>query len=176
MNKILLFLLVAACSSCAKDHNKLAADLKFLSVEREGALSLYDIRFSSDMNIQDLYGRGEGVGQASTMLVCALERDDDFSVDHTIERSAYGLIEKKSSGNTAGEFSYVSSAFLSETLNKGTSRRNLSADELNAMLLSKKNIPCKVVVTAYGYKPYYSKTMSIPSADLLREVNKPTAN
>lgn len=44
---------------------------------------------------------------------------------------------------------------------------------LYALLSQRKSVPCKVVVTAYGYKPYYSNTMNIPTADLLREINKP---
>jgi hypothetical protein len=45
--------------------------------------------------------------------------------------------------------------------------------ELNQLLANKQQIPCKVVVTAYGYKPYYSNTMNHRSRDLLREINKP---
>lgn len=50
---------------------------------------------------------------------------------------------------------------------------NLSVPELNDLLSRKKSIPCKVVITAYGYKTYSSNTMNIPTADLLREINKP---
>ncbi|KOX98888.1 hypothetical protein AM274_28370 [Pseudomonas nunensis] len=172
--KILMWLLLAMmCSSCAKEHNKSSAIVEFLSVKREEGLPLYDISFSSNIDLQDLYGRGEGLGQASTNLNCALENDSDFSVGNTIERSAYGLIEKSAPGHVQGAFNYVTRAFLSETRNKGTSRRNLSVDELNSILANKTDIPCKVVITAYGYKPYYSNTMHIPTADLLREINKP---
>ncbi|MEO6678011.1 MAG: hypothetical protein ABIO21_11600 [Pseudomonas sp.] len=176
MKNIVLFLLILACASCARDHNKPSANLEFLSVEREGRLPLYDISFSSNIDLQDIYGRGEGLGQASNNLICALENDSDFSVGNTIERSAYGLIEKSASGHVQGAFNYVTRAFLSETRNKGTSRRNLSVDELNSILANKTDIPCKVVITAYGYKPYYSNTMHIPTADLLREINKPKFN
>lgn len=176
MKRIVLVLLILACASCAKDHNKPSADLAFVSVEREGDLPLYDVSFSASVNLQDLYGQGEGLGQASTKLICALENDSDFSVGNIIERSAYGLIEKSAIAHSPGAFNYVTRAFLSETRNKGTSRRNLSVSELNSMLANKADIPCKVVITAYGYKPYYTNTLHIPTTDLLREINKPKSN
>ena len=62
---------------------------------------------------------------------------------------------------------------MSEVSNGGGSRRDLSTTELNHLLSNQQHIPCKVVVTAYGYKPYYSNTLYIPVADLLRQINKP---
>lgn len=62
---------------------------------------------------------------------------------------------------------------MSETLDKGQSRRDLSVEELNALLANKQTIPCKTLITAYGYKAYYSNTLQLPVADLLREINKP---
>ncbi|AKA22722.1 hypothetical protein PCL1606_12670 [Pseudomonas chlororaphis] len=164
-----------ACASCAKDHGQPPADLDFVSVERKGDLPLYVIRYHSSLNILDLYGRGTGEGIASARLICALEDDDDFSVEHEIERSAYGRIQQAPARTNGSSSDFITEAFLSETLNKGQSRRNLDADELNRLLANKKALPCKAVITAYGYKAYYSKPMELPVADLLREINKPVA-
>jgi len=173
MKKILLLLLIITCSSCAKDHGKTAADLDFLSIERINDLNLYTIHYSSNINVMDLYGRGIGEGVASTKLLCALDNDNDFSVEHTLERSAYGLIYQDSPQTTGKKFNFLTKAFLSETLNLGQSRRDLSISELNRLLSNRETIPCKVVITAYGFKPYYSNSMLLPTADLLREINKP---
>ncbi|PXX52165.1 hypothetical protein SAMN05660489_06191 [Pseudomonas sp. LAMO17WK12:I10] len=173
MKRALLLLLTIACTSCAKDHGQPPVDLDFVSIERKGDLSLYVIHYHSTLNLLNLYGRGIGEGIASTQLICALGSDYDFSIEHEIEHSAYGRIQQAPT-HANGPFSdFITEAFLSETLNKGQSRRNLTDDELNRLLASKKTIPCKAVITAYGYKPYYSKPMELPVKDLLREINKP---
>ncbi|WP_236177228.1 MULTISPECIES: hypothetical protein [Pseudomonas] len=173
MYKFILCVFLAACSGCAKDHAKPPATLSFISVGRESGSLLYDIRYESDIDVLDLFGRGERVGMVSGTLNCALADDVDFSVGKAIQFSAVGLVDSdKGRGESAG-FSYLTNAFLVETSSNRSSQRQLSAAELNQLLSGKQQIPCKVVVTAYGYKPYYSNTMNLPVADLLREVNKP---
>lgn len=172
MYRLLICALLALCSGCAKDPVKPPANLGFASVHREKILT-YDIRYQSDVDVLNLFDRGEGEGMASGMLICALADDQDFSVGKAIQFSAVGLIESEKSGIGGTGFSYLTRSFMVETSSNRSSRRNLSAPELNHLLANKQQIPCKVVVTAYGYKPYYSNTMNIPVADLLREINKP---
>ncbi|WP_049828014.1 hypothetical protein [Pseudomonas sp. H1h] len=172
MYRLLLCGLLAMCSGCAKDHVKPPANLSFESAEREKSL-LYVIRYQSDVDVLDFFGRGERVGMISGMLHCALADDHDFSVGKAIQFSASGLIRSDKNEDRKAKFSYFTRAFLSETSDNRSSERNLSATELNQLLANKQQIPCKVVVTAYGYKPYYSNTMNLPVAELLREINKP---
>lgn len=172
MQKLLLCILMVVCSGCAKDHMKPAANLDFVSVKREKTL-LYDIRYESDVDVLDLFDRGEGKGMASGTLECALAEDEDFSVDKFIRFSATGSIQSEKNASGPAKYTYLSSAFMSEVSSGGGSRRDLSPAELNNLLSNKQQIPCKVVVTAYGYKPYYSNTLHIPVADLLREINQP---
>ncbi|WP_065259428.1 hypothetical protein [Pseudomonas bananamidigenes] len=173
MHKFILCAFLVACTGCAKDHSKPPANLSFTSVDRKSGSLLYDIRYRSDIDVLDLFGRGERVGMASGSLECALADDTDFSVDKAIQFSAVGLVESDKGEGRDGSFSYITNAFLVETYNNRSSQRHLPTSELNQLLSDKQQIPCKVVVTAYGYKPYYSNTMNIPVADLLREVNKP---
>jgi len=173
MKRLSVLLLAILCSSCAKDHTVPPANLHFLSVERESIGLLYKIHYGSDVNLLDLFGRGMGKGAASTMFECPLGDDQNFSITNRFRYSAYGLIEVDETSPASGKFNYMTSAFLRQTQNNGTSQEDLSVQELNALLLGKQQIPCKVVVTAYGYKPYYSNTMNLPVADLLREINKP---
>ncbi|WP_238350005.1 hypothetical protein [Pseudomonas sp. SWRI111] len=107
------------------------------------------------------------------MLKCALAEDQDFSVGKGIRFSAFGLIRSDKTEANSAKFSYFTRAFISETSSDRSSERNLTNVEMNNLLSNKTQVPCKVVITAYGYKPYYSNTMNIPTADLLREINKP---
>ena len=172
MYKVFLFVAIALGSGCAKDHTKPPANIDFVSVKREKTF-LYDIRYQSDIDVLDLFGRGERVGMVSGMLRCALADDHDFTMGTAIQFSAFGLIRSDENAQQTGTFSYLTRAFMVETSSDRSSERNLSVAELNHLLSNKQQIPCKVVVTAYGYKPYYSNTLHIPVADLLREINKP---
>lgn len=173
MKVIILLMLAIMCSACAKDHNIPSANLSYASVVRSTSKITYGISFGSDTNILDLYGQGMREGASSIIFNCALGADQDFSKGHSIQLTAIGAIDVDESNRAAGRFNYVSNVFLYETNDRGSLARNLSIKELNSLLSDKKNIPCKVVITAYGYKPYYSNTLNIPTADLLREINKP---
>jgi len=170
MYRLFACLLFVICSGCAKDHVWPPANLSYVSVERDR--SLYVIRYQSNIDVLDLFGRGERVGMASGMLHCALAEDQDFSVGKAIRFSAFGLISPDKRDGAPAGYSYLTHAFISETSSNRSSERYLSVAEINQLLSGKQQIPCKVVVTAYGYKPYYSNTMNLPVADLLREGNK----
>lgn len=105
-----------------------------------------------------------------------LDDDKDFSAGHYQKSSGHGLVDKEQAGKDPLKYNYVTTTFLRKTKTKGSSDVDLSVAELNALLWNRKSIPCKVVITAYGYKPYCSNTMNIPSADLLRKINKPRSN
>ncbi|RON57439.1 hypothetical protein [Pseudomonas frederiksbergensis] len=175
MKKSFVLLLILICSGCAKDPVKPPADLRYLSVDRND-LSIYDISYDSDIDLLDLFDRGEGVGYAAAMLVCALGDDQEFSIKHNIRLAAYGSIRGGGHTKTDGTFRYVTSTLLSEYSSDGGLRRDLTSNELKVILGDKASIPCKVLITAYGYKPYYSNTLYIPTTDLLREINKPKSN
>ncbi|KAE9646992.1 hypothetical protein EJA71_08420 [Pseudomonas sp. PB106] len=172
MFRLFLCVALAVCSGCAKDHLQPPANLRYVSVDRSSVL-LYVIKYQSDVDVLDLFGRGERQGMASGTLRCALADDHDFSVGKAIQFSAVGLVDSEKRENGSSEYSFSTSTFITETSSDRSSERDLSTTELNHLLANKQQIPCKVVVTAYGYKPYYSNTMNVPVADLLREINKP---
>jgi hypothetical protein len=170
---LFLLLLTILCSACAKNHTVQPANLNFLTIERKPSSLYYEIYYGSDVNLLDLFGRGMREGAASTMLECALGDDQDFSITNRFRYSAYGLIDVDEANKAGGKYNYVTSATLRQTVNNGSTQEFLSTQELNGLLSGKLQVPCKVVITAWGYKPYYSNTMNLPVADLLREVNKP---
>ncbi|MFL9850712.1 hypothetical protein [Pseudomonas chlororaphis] len=171
MRKILLAAAILLCTSCAKDHGKPSAVLEFSSVARVENLTSYTIHYSSDIDLLDLYGRGRGNGQILTQLRCALGADQDFSVGHFMEPSIDGLIEEDSTRSDIKKFSYLTQTLLSDSFNPAQPELNIQT--LDRLLAGKKTIPCKAIITAYGYKTYYSKPMELPVKDLLREINKP---
>ncbi|WP_277594033.1 hypothetical protein [Pseudomonas chlororaphis] len=173
MKKILLLLLIATCSSCAKDHGKVIADLTFLSIERKDDLPLYTIHYNSNVKLLNLYGEGARDGIAAAFFICALGDDQDLSVGHTPMYYAAGLIKEDAIQTSTSAFNFTTRLPLYETPNNGQSNTFLSQSKLNELLTNKQSIPCKAVITAYGYKAYYSNTLQLPVAELLRGINKP---
>ncbi|WP_439879164.1 hypothetical protein [Pseudomonas prosekii] len=173
MKFITLVIFAILCSACAKDHHIPAANLRYTSVHIDEVGIMYRINYGSNMNLLDLYGRGMREGVASTLLNCALGEDQDFSVEHFIQFTAMGGIDVDASSRSGEKFNYSSHVFLEETDSHGSRAKMLSVKELNGLLAGREYVTCKVVVTAYGFKPYYSNALLIPAADLLREINKP---
>ncbi|BAV77119.1 hypothetical protein PCAU_4910 [Pseudomonas chlororaphis subsp. aurantiaca] len=171
MKNLFTLLFVMLCASCAKNHGKTPANLEFVSTSRIENFTAYTIHFNSDVDLLDLYGKGRGRGQISTKLLCALGADQDFTVGHFMEPSASGLIEDDTLHSSREKFSYLTSALLSDTFEPTQPKRTIH--ELNQLLANKQNIPCKAVITAFGYKAYYSNTLQLPVAGLLHEINKP---
>ena len=149
------------------------ATLSFISVERYGIGLYYYIKFKSDIDIMNLFDRDKRVDVIYRGIECALADDTDFAVDKSIQFSARGLVDPDESKGSDVGLSYIANARLVETYNNQSSTRYLTTSELNQFLSNKQQVPCKVLMTAWGYKPYYSNTMNIPVADLLREINEP---
>lgn len=67
--------------------------------------------------------------------------------------------------------------FLSELIfyytNPDGSQRNLNDyGAIKSLLISQTAIPCKVRITAYGYKAYFTNTLFIPSALMIEQMYK----
>lgn len=170
MKKVLLIALIVLCSACAKDHGKPIASLSYSAITARPGTGLYDIRFTADIDLLNLFDVNENL--IGGRLRCALSHDNDFSVDHVMAQSARGPIERAAPPKSEGDFVFIATVFFTETLDNGTSDRTLEGAELNRIFSSKQAIPCKYIVTAYKFKPYYSGTLLIPVMDILREINR----
>ncbi|MFJ5287309.1 hypothetical protein ACIP66_26190 [Pseudomonas sp. NPDC088429] len=157
--RLLLLLVFLACTSCAMNHGKPIAKITYSGVERYQDTRIYQVSFKSDVDVLDLFK-----SRISQTLLCSLNGDTDFSVAHRIDQYAEGMIERKSSAN---EFK---ADLLFSQVKDASSDSVMSSDQMKAVLQQKKTIVCKVRVNAYSYKTYFSESMEIPSADLLREV------
>lgn len=164
MRSVLLFsILLAAVPACSP--NRPVANLKFVEATNSG--SHIRIHYQSDTDFDSVVDRAGKRKVVTTRLRCALEEDQDFSVGHIIERYGEGqdIKEEVFSKTIIG---YIATMYFFETFNKDTTRRYISGEELRVILGRREKIPCKVVMTIYLSRPYYSATMWIPSSEILK--------
>lgn len=164
MYKFLLLTLILICASCSLNHGKPIATLEYSGVERFQSSRIYQIYFTSDVAILDLFESRIGQG-----LVCALEDDIDFSMAHHIYRSGAGSVELV--GDTVGE-GYRSEVMFSESAEGKGGEFILGGDDLSRLLMKRDYISCVFRAHTTTYKTYFSNVMHVPTADLLRAVNK----
>lgn len=169
MWKICISVLLVLCTACAKDHHKPVAQLTYAGFVSTGN-GLYDLEFRSDIDLLNLFQRGEGF--IGGMMHCALSDDTDFSIGHVLQQSGYGSIEPGARGSSGQGFEFVATIFFRETFNEGRSSRSITDAELRGLLSGRATIPCKYVATIYGFKPYYSGTLMVPVQDILRAIER----
>ncbi|WP_347904919.1 hypothetical protein [Pseudomonas purpurea] len=160
------------CASCVRSHDFKPAHLEFVSIENRERGVFYEVRFTSDIELLELYWREKGAGRSGQIFICALADDTDFSVEHTIAQFGVGLVRRDEEYAGRDGFGYVADISFEETRNKRTTSVYLDKKVLAGLLASKKAIPCKVVATASGYKPYYTESLYIPTGQILEEMHK----
>jgi len=169
MRAILAILLtLASTAGCTQD--KPVASLTYQEVQRVS--DFYHIKFSSDLDLDAIFNPEQGEKVVSQRLVCALEGDHDFSVSHSLQRYLRGDVSIAPASDPAksSRFIYLSKANFYESFDKDTSRKYISDASLRKMLQAQTAIPCKIVMTVYAKRPYYSKTMLIPTQDILKQI------
>ena len=163
--------LALACTACFSASEP-PATLIFTGFVLKGYN--YELTFDSDTDFFASYWKRDRGTVVTRFLNCSLDDDADFSVDHVLTRFMSGRIEpneQKALSNTP-TFTYKVLLDFQETNNGGNSDQHLNAATVNELLVGRSTIPCKVVMTIYWSKPYYSKTMQVPVKALLDVVNK----
>lgn len=158
------------CSSCL--HLDVPpARLEFVSINHAFS-SLYDLRFTSDRNLIDLYEVHGQRGQIGTSIHCSLNGDLNFSVDHQIALEASGTVSEMRliEGDRRYEM-FAKINLKNHTLNDG--REWVRPVELVQILEPQEYIPCKVVITAFPYVAYYSRVMYIPTSRFIAQLENP---
>ncbi|MFI8744370.1 hypothetical protein ACIGKL_04345 [Pseudomonas sp. NPDC077186] len=153
---------------CAKGHNSPAAELGYLGLERERDTNLYKVRFSSGIDLLEVFEKGKR--PIGSMLRCSLGVDEVSANYDDDQYIADGLVSVVLPARDGEDFIYSAVLMFDENLNEGRSTRMLSADELQHILDGKQFVPCVYTATAFGFKAYRSATMRVPVADILREV------
>lgn len=164
----LAFGLVAGCFSMEKP----VAQIEFQGIYK--AEDQYRIRFNSSVNLDILYNEKNDEKVVSRRLVCSLADDVNFSVDHNLEKFFRGYFEVSSTSSNMeeGPFKYESIGNFYFSQDRGTSKRVFDEIDLIQILGLRTTIPCRVVMTIYLRKPYYSTIMHIPTAEIVAEINR----
>lgn len=158
------------CSSCL--HLDVPpARLEFVSINHAFS-SLYDLRFTSDRNLIDLYEVHGQRGQIGTSIHCSLNGDLNFSVEHQIALEASGTVSEMRliEGDRRYEM-FARINLKNHALNDG--REWVRPVELVQILKPKEYIPCRVVITAFPYVAYYSRVMYIPTSRFIAQLENP---
>ncbi|MHC8396193.1 hypothetical protein ACYZT8_21500 [Pseudomonas sp. LB3P93] len=164
MHKIFLFLTILMSASCSLNHGRPIATLEYSSVKELRSTGLYQIYFTSDVELLGLFKSRIGEG-----LVCSLEDDLDFTEAHHIKRSGFGLVEKEIE---LGPMLYRANVIFSESESGKGGEDYLDGEALVPLLKKRDFISCVFRVHTTKYNTYFSKIMRVPTAELLKAVSK----
>lgn len=166
-----LILLVAGLAACAAEAP--VAQLSYVGIQADGYS--YHLKFASDLPILDLFKENKHQRPVLTELVCSLDADNNFDVNHRLKYFARGRIEFIEQRVVAGKMPFIFDSnihFWESPVDEMGSDKSLAKEELDVLLKGKQAIPCKVRMTVYLSSPYYSETMFVPAADILGVVRK----
>ena len=171
--RIFKWLLLGGFLSCAAcmHLDVPPARLEFVSIDHLSS-SYYDLRFTSDRNLIDLYKVHGRQGQIGTSIQCSLNGDLDFSVEHQIALEAAGTVSEMRliEGDRRYEM-FASIRVENHVINDG--HNEVRPVELVQLLKPQEYIPCKVVITAFAFVAYYSKVMYLPTSRFIAAVENP---
>lgn len=156
-------------SGCVKDHGIDPLPLRFQSFT--DSKYRYDLRFQADEDLLSLFERHTGTGQISERLVCALDGDENFDLEHVITYNLSGSPEFESRAPD-GSFNYLARMSFDKTQPSRSSSTELNRETIQRLLEKRTTIPCKLYITAFPYHAYFSLVMRIPVSVLLAEVDK----
>ncbi len=163
MRSLILLLIIMACTSCAVSHGKPTANIGYLGVERYLDRNIYQVRFSSDVDVDKLFK-----SKISQSLLCSVGEDMDYSVAHRMSLYGEGWIEPVESARGLA----FKADLMFYRVKDSSSTTLISRDDLRAELTRRDLITCRVRINSYSYKIYLSESMNIPVIDLLKEIDK----
>lgn len=165
--KITLALVIGAFSM-----EKPVAEIGYQGIYKSGGQ--YRVKFNSNINLDLLRSEINKEKVVSRRLVCSLLDDADLSVKHNLTKFFRGNFSASAlnSNSEIIPFKYESVGNFYFSQDRGTSKRVIDDIVLIRILEMRTTIPCRVVMTIYLRKPYYSTTMHIPAADIVAEVNR----
>lgn len=160
----LLASMIVLTSACMKDHGEPIAKLSYSRLTDGPGYGYFDIHFSSNLDLDEVYSHLDS-GKIGQSLICSLEKEPVFEMSHVIPVYGTALIRRDPS---APGFSYTGSIKFAETLDGGDSDTLIYRSRFRALTEGRTAIPCKMYMTAFGYKAYYSDSMYVPVAELIR--------
>ncbi|GLQ99382.1 hypothetical protein GCM10007863_38020 [Dyella mobilis] len=173
VKKLMFVPLLLSCAGCVKHLQAPPATVSFVRFEKTS--HAYKLTFNSNTGFLAA-AYTDKLPVVGHWLICSLDGDTDFSIDHafSLRRFMRGITDSAGQAEQGQppSFAYSSELTFSETLDGGNSDHALSKADVNNLLAGRASIPCKVVMTISGYAPYYSMTMQVPTKALLGEVNR----
>ena len=162
-----------ACMGCVAHLQEPPAAVSFVRFEKTS--DAYKLTFNSNADFLAA-PYTDTLPVVGHWLIWSLDDDTDFSIDHAfaLRRFMRGITDPADRARNGPQSSFAYSAVLnfSETLDGGSSDRVMSRAEVDSLLAGRADISCKVVMTIFGYAPYYSMTMQVPAKALLNEVDR----
>ena len=165
--RALLFCSMLLCTACAKTAGIPPAELTLSSFQR-GANNLFFVDFQSTVDLENAFNDYEGVNQLTPMIICSLDRDTEFSSEHSINIRAEGRV--RAGSEQKPNYRFVSDLVFYNTNPDGTQRDQNDYEAIKPLLVAQAAIPCKVRVTAYGYKAYFTNFLYIPSSLMIEQM------
>lgn len=167
--RAVIYLVVLFCTGCVKTAGIPPVDLT-LSSSVLSSNNLFTAYFSSTVDLQNAFNDYEKSNQLTPTLICSLNRDIDFSSEHSIAIKAEGRVDASSQAKPNYKFS--SDLIFYYANPDGTQRDLNDYDAIKPLLTSQTSIPCKVRITAYGYEAYYTNTLFIPARIMAEQIFK----
>jgi len=164
-----VYLTLLLCAGCVKTANIPPADLTLSSFEL-GPNNLFTVKFTSTVDLVNAFNDFENSNQLTPTLICSLDGDMDFSSEHSINIKAEGLVNAIS--QTRPNYTFTSELVFYNTRPDGTQLDLNDYEAVRPLLVNKALIPCKVRITAYGYKTYYTKSLIIPATKMREQIFK----
>lgn len=161
--RVFLLVLGVMLAGCTLKQDKPPANLEFSKIERVGETVLYDLYFSSDINILGPYKSLVGV-----RFICALGDDFNFEVGHRMKWFVNGSVSRNRAGS---DLDFISRLTFSESDANGSSETDLTPIEIKRILQYKAEIPCKFMASATMMDTYFSNVMYVPVVEILQAVS-----
>ena len=167
-NKKAAVLLLVACVAVSCDQPKPRATLHFERMYQLPTTTV--VEFTANLHIEDLYAKHRHQKVVRKYLKCALGEDVDFAVENKMRYAFEGTLQLHGSfmAGDKNKVRYLSHGDFYELPPQSNNLELLRGQKLVDVVGTKKSVPCKVIMTVYFSSPYYSNTMQIPAADILK--------
>lgn len=170
MKSLFVFLTLLLCCSCTKQPVLPVIDVDLISVSGGDDYSSLSVKFGSKTDLLNFFQNATGESQLGESLFCSLDKDVEFKDFDKLARYLVGdFVELDRSGSKAGHV-YVARLSSFKKEDEGVSNIFMPASELLLVLSRRNVISCKVFTSAYSFGGYYSNSMLIPAADIVRAI------
>lgn len=161
-NNLLLLLTTAAAVSllgCTKETNEPIAELKYLSIEKRAEPYYFDLRFSSNIDLDSIFNRSKNISRTHSGLYCSLEQPAIFKMDHPMQAYGYGILYPEKSNDQANSYRALFTFIELDDRNKEI---KIPTSRVLELTQGRPTIACRVMINAWSYNAYYTHEFQLP--------------